>query len=143
VPLFNATTSGALEISASTTYFFEGEFDITGLSTSTHTISFSFGGTAGLSSGKFVLDGNTAAPGTPTAWLTTVATSVPAVVTAAATTTTMQGRMKGVLRVSTVGTLIPQVIQNTNSTAAVVSANSWFRIWPAGTSTTTNIGAWT
>lgn len=143
VPLFNSTASGAITLLAATTYFFEGEFDITGLSATSHTISFAFGGTVGFTGGKFVLDANTGAPGTPAAWTTVVSTSASTVITAAATTTTVQGRMKGVLRISTTGTLIPQILQNTASAAAVVSLNSWFRVWPVGTNNVSTAGPWT
>ena len=54
-PLFNATTDGALTIPVGT-FFFETEFDITGLSPSSHNLDFGLGGTAYISSVKYVTD---------------------------------------------------------------------------------------
>lgn len=141
--LFNATANGALTVQASTTYEFECEFDITSLSASSHTVQFLFGGTASFTSLKYVADSNTGAQGTLAAWQTLVSTVATATsLMAAGTTTTFQARIRGTLRVNAGGTIIPQIIQLTNSAAAVVGANSFFRIWPAGTNAVTNVGNW-
>jgi hypothetical protein len=141
--LFNATANGALTVAASTTYEFECEFDITGLSASSHTVQFGFGGTATFTSLKYVADSNTGAQGTLAAWQTLVSTSAAATsLMAAGTTTTFQARIRGTLRINAGGTIIPQITQLTASAAAVVGANSFFRIWPVGSNVVTNVGNW-
>ena len=58
------------------------------------------------------------------------------------TTTTAQARIVGIIRINAGGTLIPQITQTTNTAAAVVGVNSWFRITPVGLETVTNAGNW-
>lgn len=142
--IFNATTNGALTVAAATSYFFECEFDLTGLSASAHTLSFGFGGTATYTSARWKADTGTGAAGTPVAWLSSVFNVATAsVITASATTTTAQARIAGIVRVNAAGTLIPQITQTTNTTAAIIGVNSWFRITPAGSNVVTNVGNWT
>jgi pectate lyase-like protein len=141
--LFNATTNGTLTVPALTSYFFECEFDLTGMSGTTGTFSFGFGGTATLTSVKYIAYAQkTAAIGTPaTAQMTVanVATATPLVSTS--TTTTGSARISGIIRVNAAGTLIPSVALSVGI-AAVVGVNSWFRITPVGVNTITNVGNW-
>jgi hypothetical protein len=144
--LFNVAANGALNVQAATSYFFEAEFDITGLSASAHTISFGFGGTATVTSIKYVadrLDSSTAFT-TAQAWTKQTVTSAAATALTAAgvTTTGFAAQLRGIIRINAAGTLIPQVTQGTASAAAVVSANSWIRFTPVGSSTVTNVGNW-
>ena len=62
--------------------------------------------------------------------------------TASVTTTTAQARIRGIVRVNAAGTLIPQITQGTNSAAAIVGVNSWFRLIPVGLNTTASVGSW-
>ncbi len=142
-PLLNATTNGTVAI-APGLWNFECEFDITGLSSSTHTVSFGLAGTATVSSVKYLAESNTGAAGTVAVWQNVLVTSASATaLNATATTTTFQAMLRGVIRVSAGGTLIPQLTNNVGI-AAVVSANSWFRLWPvSGTSTAATAGVWT
>jgi hypothetical protein len=144
-PLFNVTAAGAVAVAATMSYFFECEFDITGLSASAHTISFGFGGTAVTSACKYVATTGTGPAATPAAWLTcVVSTAAATVITASVSTTTMQARISGIVRISgTGGTLIPQITQTTNTAAAVVQGTSWFRLTPFGLSAPTFVGNWT
>lgn len=143
--LFNATANGALTVVPGL-FFFECEFDITGLSGSAHTLSFGFGGTATYTSLKYVADriDTSTALSTAGAWTKQVITSASATaVTAAGVTTTIfAARMSGALRVSAGGTLIPQITQGTASAAAAVGANSWIRLVPVGLGATTSYGNW-
>ena len=129
---------------AGSTYFFECEFDITGLSASAHTLQFSFGGTATYTSCRYTAETSTGAAATPVAWLTSVS-NVASVftITASVSTTTAQARLSGIVRVNAGGTLIPSVTQVTASAAAIVGVNSWFRLIPAGAGTVTSAGNWT
>jgi hypothetical protein len=144
VPLLNSTTNGALTVQTATTYFFESEFDITGLSGSSHTLSLTFGGTATYTSVKYTADVQSPfVVGTAATWPTTIFTAATIqTLVAAGTNTTVGVKLKGVLRINAGGTVIPQLTQGTASAAAVVSANSYFRIWAAGTSTTNSAGNW-
>jgi len=81
--------------------------------------------------------------GTAATWPTTLFTSATIVtLVAAGTNTTVAVKLKGVLRINAGGTIIPQLTQGTASAAAVVSANSYFRIWAAGANTTNSVGNW-
>lgn len=143
-PLLNGTASGAVTLPAGA-YFFEGSFDVTGLSGSSHTTQLGFGGTATISSVRYTVDSNTGAASTLATWQTAVITSASATsITAASTTTTVAARVRGIMRVSASGTVIPQITQLTASAAAVVSANSWFRFqMQSGSSTAVSSGPWT
>ena len=142
--LFNATANGAVTVKAATTYFFECEFDLTGLSASAHTLQFSLGGTATYTSCRYTAETSTGAAATPAGWLTSVSNVATAyTITTSVSTTTAQARLTGVVRVSGGGTLIPSVTQVTASAAAVVGVNSWFRLIPAVAGTVTTAGNWT
>jgi hypothetical protein len=144
VPLLNSTANGALTAQTATTYFFESEFDISGLSGSSHTLSLTFGGTATYTSVKYNADVQSPfVVGTAATWPTTVFTAATIqTLVAAGTNTTVGVKLKGVLRVNAGGTVIPQLTQGTASAAAVVSANSYFRFWAAGANTTNSVGNW-
>ena len=142
--LFNATTNGALTVAGATSYFFESEFVITGLSGSAHTLDFGFVGTATFTSVKYMIDVNNGAAGTLAAWQTAVVTSATATAFTAAgiTTTAVQARLRGIIRINAAGTIIPAITQATAAAAGSVSVNSWFRIWPVGSNTVTSTGNW-
>ena len=128
--LFNVSSSGQLNIKIGV-WFFECEFDLTSLSASTHTVEFGLGGTATVNAIKYHAMTNTGAAGTLAAWNSLIVTSASATaLMAAGTSTTFQGLIRGIIRISAAGTLIPQVTQLTNGAAAVVGANSWFKIGP-------------
>ena len=144
--LFNASANGALTVQGSTTYYFECEFDITGLSASAHTVSFGLGGTATYTSVKYVADrlDSSTAFSTAQAWTKQVVTTAAATALTAAgvTTTGFAAMIRGYVRVNAGGTLIPQVTQGTASAAAVVSANSWARLTAVGSSAVASVGDW-
>jgi hypothetical protein len=141
--LFNATANGTLTVPASTSYFFECEFDITSLSASAHTLSFGFGGTATFTSARWKADTNTGAAGTLVAWNTAVFNVATAqLITASVTTTTAQARIVGIIRTNAAGTIIPQITMGTNAAAAIVGVNSWFRLTPVGSDSVARAGNW-
>ena len=106
--LLYATTNGAFNAAGSTTYFFEAEFDITGLSASSHSLDFGFGGGATITSIKYVADTNTGAAGTPESWVTAVTTVATATaISGSVTTTTFQARIRGVIRINAGGDADP------------------------------------
>jgi hypothetical protein len=143
--LFNATANGTLTVPAATSYFFQCSFDLTAMSGTTGTFSFGFGGTATLTSVRYVSMAqkadavNTAPPVTPQMVTGTQAAAV--VLVATSTTTTGGAFIEGIIRINAAGTLIPEVAISV-ATTAIVSTGSWFRIWPVGSNTVTNVGNW-
>ena len=143
--LLNATANGALTIKASTTFFFECVFSITGLSASAHTVSFGFGGTATYTSCAWQALTTAGGTGGAAALYSATSNAATAITAAGITTTTLQAVIKGVIRTNATGTLIPQITNATNGIAAVVAANSYFRLTPVGTDSlaSAGFGNWT
>ena len=144
--IFNATANGAITLSALTTYEFESVVAASGFSASAHTINIGFGGTAVISSIAYYYEaqaGTTlAGPNADSSGFVAAATAT--AVIPSSTTTGLLLYMRGVVRIASVGggTFIPQLTQVTASAAAVVQANSFFRIWPIGSASVTNVGNW-
>lgn len=144
--LFNTSTNGALTVLASTSYFFESLFSLSSMSATSGNGKFDLlgGGTAAFTSSAFhVVGQDSTTPGTAGAlsgsFTATSITSGDAVT--AATNTGEYFWVNGIFRVNTGGTIIPSVALTT-AAAAVVGVNSYFRCWPIGTNTVTNVGAW-
>lgn len=143
---FNATTNGAITVQASTTYQFEAQYfiSVTGAGLAAHTWSTLFAGTATFTSGHYQ---GWSSPFTATTPIM-AATSTPAsalVVTASLSGTgeTIGITLKGLLRINGGGTLIPQVKLSTGlTTTETMLTDSWFRIWPLGSNSVTNVGNW-
>ncbi len=150
--LFNVPSNGSLTVQGSTTYMFEALFSLSSMSATSGNLLFHVGdaansglGTATLTSVAFITQG------IDQSTLSTVAAlsgafnatdqSAASVVTAA-TGTGMHVWVRGVMRVNAGGTLIPGVALVT-AAAAVVGANSWFRLWPIGSGSVTSVGNWT
>jgi hypothetical protein len=143
--LLNATANGALAIRANTTFFFEAVFSITGLSASAHTVSFGFGGTATYTSCAWQALTTAGGTGGAAALYSATSNAATAITAAGITTTTLQAVIKGVIRTNAAGTLIPQITNATNGIAAVVAANSYFRLTPVGADSlaSAGFGNWT
>lgn len=138
--LFNVPTNGLFNVSAATSYFFEGEFDLSAMSATTGTFSFGFLGTATLTSVKYTAQAVKSAIGTPTSPLmTTAAVATITALVATNTNTVGHATVQGIVRVNAAGTLIPAFAISVAS-AAVVGVNSWFRLVPIGSNTLTNSG---
>jgi hypothetical protein len=141
--LFNSTTNGAVTLAAGT-YFFECLFTLSSLGLTTN-FGFALGGTATIAGQLWQA---TASQGpvssTGTANLSTsfnTAANTALLTTASSTNVNGFAIIKGKLRISAAGTLIPEVSLAT-AAAAIVAVDSYFRIWPVGSSTVTNVGAW-
>lgn len=144
--LFNSTTNGALTLPVGT-YFFETIFLLSSLATGA--ISFALGGTATLSGvlwyGQTLRASTTLNTGTAATTLSVMmstsgsATSLQS--SPPATSANAWSVLKGKLRVSAAGTLIPQIVMGT-AAAAIVGVDSHFRIWNVGSNTVTNVGNW-
>jgi hypothetical protein len=128
--LFNVPSTGAFNVDAEV-YEFECEFDLTGMSATSGTFSFLFGGTATIGSIKYWASAQkSAAVGTLATWPSKVVTvGTASALVAATTTTTGAAVIRGVVEVTAPGTLIPEVKLSVAS-AAVVGAGSWFRLTP-------------
>lgn len=141
--LFNATTNGAVQVEANTSYFFECRFDLSAMSATSGVFGFGFLGTATLLSLAYTSEAAKAAITTPSAPLfTTVKTAASTALVAANVTTTGHAFINGVIRINAGGTLIPSVSLGI-AAAAIVGINSYFRIVPIGTGTQTSAGIWT
>lgn len=140
--LFNAPVNGQLTLAANTAYFFECCFSITGLSSSSHTIGFGFGGTATLTRQRWeAIILAAGALGTVAAAQCSLQTAT-AAITTAVTSTGLLAKVFGKIVVGTGGTIIPSIQQNTASTAGVVGIDSYFRIWPVGLDSVQSVGNW-
>lgn len=145
--LFNQPSNGSLTVQGLSLYGFECAFQLSSMSATSGNIIFDVlgAGNATLTSSTFVCFGaDTSTPATTAAvsglWSGSNANTGSIVV--AATGTGMFVWIRGVIRVNAAGTLIPAVTL-ANAAAAVVAANSWFRIWPLGTGTVQTVGNWT
>jgi hypothetical protein len=129
---------------AATMYLFEG-FIYLATGTTSHTVSFNFGGTATYTSAAFYAEFlNVAAAGTPTSSVSTFWTAnTGGVISPASTVASKAFWVKGALRINGAGTVIPQLAFSaapggTNQT----SINSYFAMTPIGSNTFASIGSW-
>jgi hypothetical protein len=141
--MFNATTNGALTVQGSTTYFFECVFALTAMSATSGSFGFSVlgAGTATLTSQFYRTGAAKVAAAALTNEGTGIFTAATTTLVTANTSTTGHARIYGKIRVNAGGTLIPSVSLGV-AAAAIVSTDSYFRIWPAGAGTVTNVGNW-
>jgi hypothetical protein len=143
--LFDASTglNGAVTVGPSQTYMFETAFGITGNSTTSHTSSFGFGGTAAVDRQQWtaVVSVCTAASTSPL-----VANIVRATATnilhVASTAAVYHAFIQGKVVVGTSGTLIPGIVRSAGTANLVVSQDSYFRLWPIGSTAVNRVGHW-
>lgn len=141
--IFNSPSNGQVTVAGSTTYQFECEYDLSAMSSTSGSFGFAIAGTATLSSIKFVALARKGTTLSTSAGaeitLNVIASNV--ALTAAGTTVTGVACIRGLCRVTTGGTIIPQVSLGV-AAAAVVGVNSYFRIWPVGSDTAISVGNW-
>jgi hypothetical protein len=139
--IFNTPANGAYTAASSTTYYFECEFDLTAMSSSSGSFGFAFGGTATFTSVKWWCEatkGNLTS-GAGTVVRTVNITTANTTIFAANTTTTGSAFIHGILRVNAGGTIIPQVSLGV-AASAIVGIDSWCVFTPIGTNTFTYLG---
>lgn len=123
--IFNTTANGAANVGIGT-YTFQCMLSLTALSSSTSSFGFSLGGTwVGTQTWCSVAKKGTlvsAATGQ-----TTINTGAATSITTAGTSTNGHAYIRGLIRVSAAGTLIPQFSQ-TAATAAIVGVGSYFSL---------------
>jgi hypothetical protein len=141
--IFNASTNGAVTLPVGA-WFFETFFSLTGLSATSGGFGFALGGAAVLTTQVWHAEADKCATSLATASTTattSVNTAANTAISPANTNTFGWARIWGKLRVGTGGTVIPQISQAT-AAAAVVKADSYFRVWPVGVSAVTTVGNW-
>ena len=144
----NASSNGALTLSASTSYFFEAVYYIINTGTNSHTWSVLFGGTATFTSIRYRAEARTGTTSatTLTAVLDEYASAATELVVKAASTSATENvivRLDGTMRINGGGTVIPQIkLSATTGGSLSMLANSYFRCWPIGTNTVAAVGNW-
>jgi hypothetical protein len=141
---FNATTNGTLIVGPNKSYMFDALLDIRGRSTASNTVSFSFAGTAALDRLNWTSLSLSAAA-TSVAGAATFMRSQGAgnVITVANTLNQLAANIQGKVVIGTSGTLIPSISRSAGTVALVVEKDSYFRIWPIGSTSVETIGNWT
>jgi hypothetical protein len=137
-PLFDGgggPAGGALTLQTGT-FLFECVFHITDLSAVINSLSFGIGGAATFTQ-AWVSNGAKTS-GFSLLVYGTGATAV----TASDSVTSANALIKGVIRVTVAGTIIPQITQNSNGTAALVAADSYFACHSIGSSSVAYVGNW-
>lgn len=122
------------------TYAFECQFALSAMSATSGSFGFALGGTATKSQAWTSLSKDATLATASTTQLT-YNTAANTALCAASTATVGATRIKGIIRVTVTGTVIPQV-SLTTAAAAVVAVNSFFRIRPIGASGVTTVGNW-
>lgn len=139
--LFDAVANGAITLEANTTYQFDCVFALSSMSATSGNCGFDVlgAGTATFTSVNWI--GNTrdavfnGAAAASNLYANTAA--VTGNIAQAATSTELYAHIKGTIRVNAGGTIIPSV-NLTNAAAAVVQANSYFKLYPIGNGSVTS-----
>ena len=148
--LFNESSNGAATVASDTTYEINAAIHIDTTGTTPRTFSLGFGGTATLASiGYFASAGFSTTghePGGSIAsigWINTEAQQQ-IVGNSGANAGHYSVQIKGLVRVTTGGTFIPQYKWSVAPGAAgVTRANSFLTLTPVGDAAVTTVGAWT
>lgn len=140
--LLNATTNGAITLPIGV-YEFECAFSLTAMSASAGAFGFALGGSSTHTDAWWCSADKTTTLATAVATaLTSFNTAANVAVSPSNTSTVGWAQVRGIIRVTVAGTIIPQVSLGV-AAAAVVGANSFFRILPVGPSGFTTVGQWT
>lgn len=138
------SASDTLTVYANTTYLFEAMLDI-GTGTTTHTKAFGFGGTAVFGSCKYmsILFSGAATTITTTQSTLDVAAATATVLNATSADATAKILLRGIFRITTAGTIIPQITFSAGpGSTCVLKANSYFKAVPVASNTATFVGNW-
>ena len=143
--IFATPTTGALTVAGATTYLYDGIITLNTGTTTTHTVSFNFGGTATFTSADiFSTFLNVANGGTPTAATSVhIAAATGGVISPTGVLATKTFTVRGTLRVNASGTIIPQIAFSAAPGGTnTVGINSYISFSPIGSNTVTSSGAW-
>lgn len=141
-PLFDGgggPAAGALTLSVGT-YQFECMFSLTGMSTNSGSFGFSITGTA-TKTYSYTALAQDAALATATTVASTFNTGANTALAIASASTTGYALIRGVIRVTVAGTIIPNVSLSSGA-AAVVGADSYFLLNQLGSSSAAYVGNW-
>lgn len=141
-PLFDGgggPTNGAVTLPVGS-YQFECLYSLTAMSTSSGSFGFALGGTATFTQ-SWVSLAVKAAQATATSPQMTFGTAANTTLATATTSATGEAWIKGIIRVTVAGTVIPQVSLTVAATA-VVGTNSYFKISSVGNATVASLGNW-
>lgn len=138
------SASDTLTVIANKTYLFEAMIDI-GTGSTTHTTAFGFGGDAIFASCKYlsILFSGAANTITTTQSTLDVAAATATVLNATSTDVTTKILLRGIFRITTGGTIIPQITFSAGPGGTCeVKANSYFKATPIASDTATYVGSW-
>jgi hypothetical protein len=142
--LFNATTNGAVTLPIGT-YQFECQFSLSSLSVTSSSFGFAMvAGTAVIGSqGWSAYAGKLVTLATASNMQITYNTAANIAITTASTNSTGIAMIRGIIKITTAGTVIPSVSLGI-AAAAVVGVNSYFKIAPVTGASAANItvGNW-
>jgi hypothetical protein len=133
---FNSSTLGAFTVQAATTYEFEAYIDLSGLNTASSTFGFGFLGTGAIYTLKYFFSG---IKGVAILFGTSAVPTI-TVVSGSSIVPTGSLQVKGIIRVTTGGIIIPAIGQSASTAAPITGINSYFKIKPIGNGTVTTIG---
>jgi len=140
------TGQGTLTVQGATTYEFEAQYWIQrSAGTTSHTTTVLFGGTATYTDLHFIATTANPTGNVLGAVSAIVGGTSGAVVTAANTSATenLMITIRGTMRINAAGTVIPQFQYSTAPGGApTVKIGSFFRCWPIGSNTVTQVGNW-
>jgi hypothetical protein len=146
--LLNVTTNGAVAVVVGL-YEFECQFMLTGMSATSGTLGFALAGTATYTqqwmahASRSGSAATTIVTGNANAAYQTNNTAANTAITGSSTNTTGSALIKGFIRVTVAGTVIPQVSMSV-AAGAIVQTGAYFKITPiSATSTATTVGNWT
>ena len=124
------------------TYQYETSFCISGMSATSGSFGFAFGGTA---TETYSYNASASKAGTslttPRALVSTCGSAAITTLVANSTGTVGSAFITGIIRVTVAGTIIPQ-ISLTVAAAAVIQANAYFKVSPIGNATVATVGNW-
>ena len=137
--LFNSSSLGQITLPVGL-YEFECVFSLSGMSATSGSFGFALGGTATFTQ-AWLAEASKNALTTASNLQATFNTAANTTLYSATAIATGFARIRGVIRVTVAGTIVPQV-SLTVAAAAIVGANSWFKIAPLGSSGSANVGNW-
>lgn len=141
--LFNSPTNGQIVLPASTTYFFECVFDLSGMSASSGDLSFGFViGAGALANVTYQAVGKKATVGPAAASHAKVTGAASGQILAANTGTAAQIIIKGSFQTGAAGATITPSFATSVAAASVVAVGSYFMCWSAGLDTVQSVGNW-
>ena len=147
-PIFDGgggPTNGSVSLPIGT-YQFECVYALTAMSATSGSFGFSIAGGTGPATFTFTYDSTASKAGTVAATsqagFKLFSSAAATALVTASTGTVGSAVIKGIIRVTVAGTIVPQV-SLTVAAAAVVSANSYFKVSPLGNvSTVAQVGNW-